>query len=171
LNRIGLVALMLFLLVPGPVAAQLYSFGEQVIGAKPNAKLAAAKIESKACESIASVRALAALPNARIVAPFDIGPTILLVTPHHVLASSHHRNEAAMHDHIEIFRSVPDKAKAIIKKHGITHIVACPGEAEMRNYSRKAPLGLWHQLSQNKVPAWLEPLADMGDGIKVWRVR
>ncbi len=170
-GRVGLVALMLFLLVPGPVVAQLYSAGERAFGAKPESDVAAAKTDAKLCEAVPSVSALSALPKARIVASFDMGPTILLTTPHQVLASSHHRNEAAMHDHIEIFRSAPDKARNIISRRGITHIVACPSEAEMRFYVRKDPGGLWDGLSKGKVPAWLEPLPDIGDGIKVWRVR
>ncbi len=170
-GRVGLVALMLFLLVPGPVVAQLYSAGERVLGPKPQPGLAAAKADSKTCESVASVASLAALPNARIVAPFDMGPTILLATPHQVLASSHHRNEAAMHDHIAIFRSAPETSRELIAKRGITHIAVCPSEAEMRFYVRKDPGGLWDQLAKGEAPAWLEPRPDMGDGIKVWRVR
>lgn len=170
-GRVGLVALMLFLLVPGPVVAQLYSAGERVLGAKPKSDVAAAKADAKLCEAVPSVSALSALPKARIVAPFDMGPTILLTTPHQVLASSHHRNEAAMHDHIEIFRSAPEKARNIITKRGITHVVVCPSEAEMRYYVRKDPGGLWDRLSKGEVPAWLEPLPDIGDGIRVWRVR
>ena len=76
-----------------------------------------------------------------------------------------------MHDNIEIFRSAPDKARAIITKRGITYIAACPNEAELSFFVRKDPGGLWDQLSKGNVPAWLEPLPDMGKGIKVWRVR
>ncbi len=169
--RVGLVALMLFLLVPGPVVAQLYSTGERAFGAGAKPDVTAAKADSKLCEAVPSVAALSALSGANIVAPFDMGPTILLVTPHKVLASSHHRNEAAMHDHIAIFRSAPDRARNIITKRGITHIAVCPSEAEMRNYARKDPKGLWSELASGTAPAWLEPLPDMGDGIKVWRVR
>ncbi len=170
-GRVGLVALMLFLLVPGPVVAQLYSAGERAFRAKPESDVTTAKTDARLCEAVPSVSALSALPKARIVASFDMGPTILLATPHQVLASSHHRNEAAMHDHIEIFRSAPDEARNIISKRGITHIVACPSEAELRYYQRKDPGGLWNKLSKGDVPAWLEPLPDMGEGIKVWRVR
>ena len=169
-GRVGLVALMLFLLVPGPAIAQLYSAGERAFGPTPKPDTGA-KANAKTCEAVTSVSALTALPKGRLVAPFDMGPAILLTTPHQVLASSHHRNEAAMHDHIEIFRSTPDTARTSIAKRGITHIVACPSEAEMRFYVRKDPGGLWDRLSIGDVPAWLEPLPDMGDGIKVWRVR
>jgi hypothetical protein len=170
-QRVGLVALMLFLMVPGPVIAQLYSAGERVLAKPSDPDQGNAEDSTEICQSTASVAALAALPNARFVAPFDMGPTILLTTPHQVLASSHHRNKAAMRDHIQIFRLAPDAARNIIKRRGITHIVVCPDEGELSFYVRKDPGGLWARLSKGAVPAWLEPLPDMGDGIKVWRVR
>ncbi|MEP7348334.1 MAG: hypothetical protein ABI668_00095 [Sphingorhabdus sp.] len=170
-QRVRLVALMLFLLVPGAVVGQLYSAGSFIIGQKPDVADPARRATADRCEAPPSVAALGTLPKARFVAPFDMGPTILLATQHQVLASSHHRNVQGMHDHIAIFRSSPDTAHAIIMKRGITHIAACPGEAELGFYARKDPAGLWAQLSNGKMPAWLEPLPDMGDGIKVWRVR
>lgn len=170
-NRVGLVALMLLLLVPGHLLAQLYSTGERAFGPAPKLTSVTAEANSKKCEAVPSVSALNALPNGHFVAPFDMGPTILLTTPHQVLASSHHRNASAMHDHIEIFRSVPNKARDIVTKRGITYIATCPSEAEMQLYARKNPGGLWDRLSRGDAPAWLEPLPDMGEGIKVWRVR
>ncbi len=170
-RRIALVALMLFLLVPGPVVGQLYATGERLVGPKSDPEKQRVKTAANVCEGPLSVAALSALPRARFVAPFDMGPTILLTTPHEVLASSHHRNRVGMRDHIEIFRSPPGQARALIEKRGITHVVACPGEAEMLYYVRKDPGGLWGELSKGNVPLWLEPLSDMGEGIKVWRVR
>jgi hypothetical protein len=96
---------------------------------------------------------------------------ILLTTPHQVLASSHHRNEKAMHDHIEIFRSAPDTSRTFITKNGITHIAACADEAEMTGYVKTDPKGLWATLSKGQTPDWLEKMPDAGNGILVWRVK
>jgi len=117
------------------------------------------------------VASLAALENARIVAPFDIGPAILLTTDHSVLASSHHRNNAGMRDQIEIFRSSPEQAEKIIRKRGITHIAICPGEAEMRQYQLSNPNGLWAQIETGKIPVWLRPIEARGKGIQLWEIR
>ena len=76
-----------------------------------------------------------------------------------------------MHDHIEIWRSYPAKSLALIKKHNIQYIAACPSEAEMEFYVDNNPKGLWSLLSTNAAPAWVEAMPDMGKGIKVWRVR
>lgn len=169
-QRIGLVALMLALIIPGPIAIQLYNSGEQLV-TKPDPKEAVKEANVDKCESVESVGKLAQLKNARFIAPFDMTPAILLTTPNMVLASSHHRNRQGMHDHIEIFRSAPDASHALLAKHGITHLAACPGEDELQFYVDKDPNGLWAQIEKGHAPAWLTPLPDMGKGIKVWQVR
>jgi hypothetical protein len=120
---------------------------------------------------VQSVKALAALPKGNIVAPFDIGPAILLTTGHKVLASSHHRNASGMRDQIDIFRLPPEQAKAIIKRRGISYIVACPGEGELENYAEKNPAGLWGQMAKGSVPDWLEDRGTLVKGLRVWRIR
>ena len=169
-HRIALVALMLFLLVPGALVAQTVSVFEGVFSTPKNAVDIASDAATEKCESVRSVAKLAELPRGNFVAPFDIGPTILLTTTHKVLASSHHRNAQGMHDHIEIFRSAPDAAHAFIKAHAINYIAACPSEAEMEFYTENSPTGLWSLLKQGKAPPWLEPIPDMGKGMKIWRV-
>jgi hypothetical protein len=123
------------------------------------------------CESLPSIKALTALPIGNIVAPFDIGPAILLTSQHKILASGHHRNSQGMRDQIDIFRLPPMQARTIIARHAITYIVACSGASELRNYVRKNPSGLWAQLDNGKTPDWLEYRGQLGRGMKVWRVR
>jgi hypothetical protein len=166
-RRVGLVALMLVILVPGAAISSLV----RAIPAATNKNDARAETRNDACESAKSVRALSVLAKGHFIAPFDMGPMILAQTPHMVLASSHHRNEKAMHDHIEIFRSAPEDAHRVMKARSIDYLAACPEEAELGFYAKKDPAGLWAQISKNRVPDWLEPLPDVGKGIKVWRVR
>jgi hypothetical protein len=166
-HRIGLVAAMLILLVPGAAVSS-------VIRAIPNASEKSGNRITTAndlCQSALSVRALSALPRGTFIAPFDMGPTILAQTSHKVLASSHHRNEKAMHDHIEIFRSEPATARGLMQARGIDYLALCPNEAELGFYAKKDPAGLWAQIQSKRTFEWLEPLPDRGEGIKVWRVR
>lgn len=166
-KRVGLVALMLVLLVPGAVVSSLFG----AMPAKSGQGKAGAVATNEQCQSALSVRQLAALPNGTFVAPFDMGPTILAQTSHSVLASSHHRNEQAMRDHIQIFRSAPDDSRLLMTARGIDYIAACTQEAELGFYAKRDPNGLWAQIKAGKVPGWLEPLPDAGEGIKVWRAR
>ena len=166
-RRVGLVAAILVLIVPGATVSGVLRAlpkGSQTI--EGNTVTA-----NDTCQSALSVRALSALPKGDIVAPFDLGPMILAQTRHSVLASSHHRNEKGMHDHIEIFRSAPPSSYRLMKARGVDYLVVCPKEAELGFYAKKDPNGLWAQIASRNTPGWLEPLPDMGDGVKVWRVR
>jgi hypothetical protein len=170
LHRVSLVAAMLFLSVPGAFIVQIYTAFDTAFAQEPTAKEKRELAADQKCSSIPSIAALSHIPSARFLAPFDLGPAILMATPHKVLASSHHRNEKAMHDQIEIWRSDPEKSRLFINKHGIQYIAACPFGNEMAFFARKHPAGLWGLLAKGKPPLWLEPMPDMGKGIKVWRV-
>jgi hypothetical protein len=167
-RRILLIMLMLSLAVPGAIAGPLV---RKLTSATVDNVTGRRETHSEKCESVASVKKLSLLPDSSIIAPFDMGPAILLNTRHRVLASSHHRNEAGMRDQILIFRSTPEKAKALMLKRGITHIAVCPDEAELGLYAKKDPNGLWAALANAKVPDWLENEGVYGDGIMVWHVK
>ena len=167
LRRVLCVVGMLLLVVPGSWAS---TFIDNL--PKPRTqKNGQSKTSSAACESAQSVAALGTLPRGQFLAPFDMAPMILARTPHSVLASSHHRNERAMHDHIQIFRSSPDAAHQLLKKRSIDYVAVCIDEEELANYAQRDPKGLWAQMATDRVPDWLMPLPVMGKGIKVWRVR
>jgi hypothetical protein len=163
LIALGSVCLLISGVMAGAIAAQ---FSPQ-----PDRAEVKATAKSELCESVASTKALAALPRADIVAPFDMSPAILMTTKHSVLASSHHRNAKGMRDQIDIFRLPPDQSRAIIMRRGIDYIVTCPGEGEMANYAAKNPDGLWAGLAKGDVPDWLEYRGKMGKGLMVWAVK
>jgi hypothetical protein len=166
-RRLLLALAALLLLTSGMVAGAIAgSFGPKVDKAE-----AKAMANADACENVQSVKALAALPRGNIVAPFDIGPAILLTTQHKVLASSHHRNAQGMRDHIDIFRLPSEQARAIIQRRQINYIIACPGEGELENYADKNPDGLWGEMSKGQEPNWLEDRGKVGKGLRVWAVR
>ena len=168
-RRIGLIAAILVLLVPGAVISSLVKALPD--GGNVSTTKAKTKAADVLCQSALSIRSLGSLPKGNFLSTFDMGPTILAQTPHSVLASSHHRNEQAMHDHIQIFRSSPDAAHQLLKARGINYLALCAAETELAIYARKDPGGLWAQMAKGKIPAWLEPLGSRGEGIKVWRVR
>ncbi len=173
-RRVGLVALMILLLMPGAIIAHGATLLSPSLRADAKKELEqkqkASQRPLESCDSIPAVQALSALGEARLVAPFDIGPAILLTTSHHVLASSHHRNEAGMRDHIDIYRLPEAQARQIALRRGITHIVGCLEEPEMQGYVKGDPQGLWAQLAKGDAPGWLQPVPVNGTGLKVWRV-
>jgi hypothetical protein len=166
-KRIGLIASILALIVPGAIASAV---GKNIFP-QETVQVAKAKKTNEKCMETSSVAALNALPTGNFIAPFDMGPAILLTTKHSVLASSHHRNERAMHDHIAIFKSDPATAWQYLKAHQISYIAVCPKEAEMEYYQKRDPKGLWAILASGNWPGYITPMPDMGDGVKIWRVR
>ena len=164
LLRLSLVPGAIALLASGIIAGAVVASVQSRTSEKPVAYTAS-------CESITSVASLAQLPKANIVAPLNMGPAILMTTKHSVLASNYHRNQSALRDQIDLFRLPPEKAKLIIDRRAITHLVSCLGEAEMAQYLKRAPDGLWALIDAGKAPSWLEYQGTMGSGLKVWRVR
>ena len=166
-RRIAYVAFILLLMVPSAGV-------NAILDLRPEKKTAQERrtgTSLASCESARSVSALDALPKGQFVVPFDMAPMILARTKHSVLASSHHRNERAMHDHIQIFRSVPDDSHQLMRIRKINYLAVCVDEEELANYKRTDPKGLWALMAKGDVPAWLEPLPVIGKGIRVWRVR
>jgi hypothetical protein len=125
LSRILATAAVVFLIMPGPLAIALFN------GVSGEDQKTEANLETAACENDDSLARLNALPRSNILAPFDFGPRILLLTPHNVLATSHHRNDQAMADQIRIFTSAPDVARGLLEAHNIRYIVACEAEPEL----------------------------------------
>ncbi|WP_397574372.1 hypothetical protein [Sphingorhabdus sp.] len=166
-HRIFYVAVMVFLMAPGSYAYVVLNVLPQLTSAddaRSDAKL-------MSCESAQSVATLSDLPRGQFLVPLNMAPMVLVQTAHSVLASGHHRNQKAMHDHIEILRSRPDVAKQLIAARGINYVALCPDDGGLDYYARKHPKGLWGQIAKGHVPDWLEPLPAKGKGIRVWRVR
>ena len=163
-SRILATAAVVFLIMPGPLAMALFdrisAEGQQTKDAPVEA----------VCNGDASLAGLNGLPRSNLVAPFDFGPRILLLTPHSVLATSHHRNDKAMADQIQIFTSEPEAARRILEAHDIGYIVACDEEAELDIYARKHPAGLWGQLSEGRRPEWLKPVHLRDSNLTIWSV-
>ncbi len=176
-QRMGILILVVILIMPssliGPLVGAVYPDRDSRESRTKSSESTESKDDSQsdACESVASIRKLSLLPDSNIIAPFDMGPAILMTTRHSVLASSHHRNGEGMKDQIAIFRSSPEKARLLLAKHRITRIAVCTNEAEMGHYEGKDPKGLWAGLAKAQVPNWLENEGVYGNGIIVWRVK
>ncbi len=153
----------LALAVPGlPVAALVKAPAPSVAGAG----------STRQCVDVRELRLLRSLPRSTVAAPLDIGPAILVHTPHRIIASGHHRNAAAMRDVIEIFTRAPAGARSILQRHGAHFLVVCPDLIEPQLYAERNPRGLWAELDAGRTPSWLVPVAWPGESrLQVWRIR
>lgn len=163
LRRLGRMVFLVVLLVPG-VAIGLA--GEAVM--RQPARPSSAAL----CKLPKALPALGRVPTTIILSGLDLGPAILVNTPHTVVATAHHRASDAMRDLLVAFLGPDHGARAIMARRGATMVVICPTDGEAQLYSRLAPDGFMAHLIAGKAPAWLEPmpLAASG-GIRMWRVR
>lgn len=142
---------------------------EQPSSANSMADRAAPRVR---CASSAGMAELNKLQPALILAPIDIGPAILVATPHSIMAAGYHRNDLAMKNVILAFRAKPDEARKFIEQRRIGIIAYCPGLPEVERYRLETPQGLMAHLERNETPSWLVrvPVSGASD-LRVWRVK
>ena len=123
------------------------------------------------CEMREHAPVLNVLEPGTLFAPLDIGPSLLLKTHHSVVASGHHRAQAAMRDAIIAFTSEPALARPIISQRQADYVVVCVDLIEASNMAVEGgPQSLMYKLIVNDAPNWLEPV-DVGgpDELRVWK--
>lgn len=124
------------------------------------------------CPTPADLAVLARQAPGLVLSGIDIGPMLLVATPHGVVATGHHRNHVAMNRVIGTFAATPAAAEAIVAAARADYLFICPGQPEMENVARDFPAGLSAELAAGRVPDWLEPVAlPSGSAARLYRVR
>ncbi len=124
------------------------------------------------CATLPSLRPIALLPKATILTMVDLGPRLITVTHHDAIAGPYHRNGEAILDLHHAWRGAPEAALAVARKHGATLILICPNSSESTIYRSENPKGFYTQLSDGKVPSWLEAIPlPAGSPYKLWRIK
>ena len=117
------------------------------------------------------MKPIAALPRATILTFIDLGPRLIAVTHHDAVAAPYHRAGDAILDVQHAFRAVdPEVAHEVMRRHGASLLLLCPGMSESTVYASEDPKGFYVQLAHRQVPAWLAPVALPADSpFKLWR--
>jgi hypothetical protein len=165
--RLSMTIASLAIIAPG----QALALGNRLAAAKASAS-APGEARPQRCIDRGDVEALRSLPAGDIAAPLDIGPSIIVLTQHRIIASAHHRNDKAMRDTIQIFLSEPTAARALMARRSVDYVVVCPGLPETNLYRMQNSRGLWAELDGGRTPQWLEPVRLPGvKRLLVWRVK
>lgn len=168
LRRLAAGLTVILVLLPGfPTAVA----GALIVGnAVQTGKMS--KVSDSNCRLSENVHRLNRLPAGTIFAPLDIGPALIDLSHHSVVATGHHRGAPAMRDVIVAFTSPANEAQQLIRTHGARYVVMCADLAEPLMFIDEAPGGLAADLFEGRAPDWLEPI-DVGAPtlLKVWRVR
>jgi hypothetical protein len=124
------------------------------------------------CPTLPALRPIARLPAATILTFVDLGPRLITVTHHSALAGPYHRNGPAIIAIHHAFRSAdPAVAHAVMRRHGATLLLICPGMSESTIYASEAKKGFYMQLTRGHVPAWLAPVPlPKGSPYRLWRL-
>ncbi|MEH3108406.1 MAG: AcrB/AcrD/AcrF family protein [Sphingomonas fennica] len=123
------------------------------------------------CPSLPALRPIARLPKAVVLTFVDLGPRLITVTHHDAIAGPYHRNAAAILDiHRAFRRTDPAVAHDVMRRHGATLLLICPGMSEMTLYATQDPKGFYMQLQRGRVPAWLAPVPlPASSPFRLWR--
>jgi hypothetical protein len=115
---------------------------------------------NRKCPTLPALAPIARLPAATILTLVDMGPRLITVTHHSAIAGPYHRNGDAILDVQHSFRSKdPAVAHEVMRRHGATLLLLCPGMSETTIYATQNPDGFYRQLVKGEVPNWLQPVA------------
>ena len=124
------------------------------------------------CSTPQGLAAVGRQPPGLVMTFVDMGPRLVTLTDHNAITGPYHRNSAAILDVMHFFRGDEPGARAIADRRRIDYVLICPNMSESTIYRADAPNGFYSQLSQNKVPGWLDPVQLPADSpFRMWRVR
>ena len=126
---------------------------------------------NRRCPTLPALKPIAALPPQTILTLVDLGPRLIAVTRHSVIAGPYHRAGSDILDVQQSFRA-PDSsvAREVMRRHGASLLLLCPGLSETTVYASENPKGFYMQLAAGHAPAWLAPMPlPPGSPFRLWR--
>jgi hypothetical protein len=141
--------------------------GKQMDNAR--AETEAAK-DKPSCSSRETISPLADLPPGLVVAPTDVGVSILRFTESRILSAPYHRNQGGMLTEMHIGLAPPRDAEAFLRGTGVSILAFCADNPQTRQIAKIKPDGLYAQLEKGNVPAYLQALpTPAGSPIRLFR--
>ncbi|WP_243395615.1 AcrB/AcrD/AcrF family protein [Sphingomonas oleivorans] len=161
-------AVALFVALSGSVADLVV----RAIPAQPASKSRRViNLANRRCPTLPALRPIARMPATTILTFVDFGPRLIAVTHHSAIAGPYHRNQQAILDVQHSFRAKsPEVAHEVMRRHGATLLLLCPGMSESTLYASQNRDGFYMQLQRGQVPGWLEavPLPEKSP-FKLWK--
>jgi hypothetical protein len=171
-SRMALRIVALPLIAPslvGGYADRLLSASSETMSPSEAAEEDAFLLLARKCHTGRFIHELDRLPPSQLMVGLDVSPAILQFTRHKVIATGHHRNQAAMRDVIRAYVGQPEVMRDVLRTRDVDYLVACKGSFELRIYSENAPEGFWARLDRGETFPWLVSQNDIGP-YHVWRV-
>ncbi len=161
------------LVSPVPATAAIVGLASLAAGPQGAASpVAASPAETGAkCSDHASFGRLRRLPPGLVLADPDLGPFILVETPHAVLAGPYHRLVPGLTETFQLFSEPLDKARGDMAARNIAYVVGCPDEANKADHAMIGSGGLLGALDRRMPPAWLKALSRPDERLQVYAVQ
>jgi hypothetical protein len=118
------------------------------------------------CFLSGNVRKLAELPPGLVAADIDLGPYIVALSPHRVVAAPYHRLDKGILANDAILHGTPDQAMPHLRGLGVSYVALCANLAV-----RRGDNSLRGRLLGGEPPQQLRELdLPQGTPIRVWKV-
>jgi hypothetical protein len=124
--------------------------------------------ETDGCDVGTAAQALNAPSLAKngpllIAAPIQLGPPILLVTPHQVLAAPYHRNTEGLRDIRRLLYSDEKSALEVVRRRGVDLILVCESAPRVIPEAAAGSTLFYDRLLSGQTPDWLAPVPFDGE--------
>jgi hypothetical protein len=121
----------------------------------------------RACFQTAVVRRLAALPAGLVAADIDLGPYIVALSPHRIVAAPYHRLAQGILANHAIFDGSPEGAQRRLAALGVDYVALCADRSEPANGAMPT---LRERLLAGERFGFLRPIdVATGGAMGVWR--
>jgi hypothetical protein len=124
------------------------------------------------CFRSTNVRRLATLPPGLVAGDVDLGPYIVALSPHRVVAAPYHRLEQGILANHAIMDGTPEQALRTIETLGVTYVALCaerPGGGSPKLDTQASSLRA-RLLDGNRLPFLRELNLPTDTAIRVWKV-
>lgn len=120
-----------------------------------------------ACEDPTYVSALAALPKGIVLNQVDLGPNVLLHTPHSIVVAGYHRAVSGIIAGVDAFNGGEADLRRVANQFHVDYLVVCPA---WFHASDGASRPFVQEFAEGRRVSWLRPLALDAGPLKAWEV-
>jgi len=123
------------------------------------------------CLSMWAMHDLDQQPKGLVMTFVDLGPRVITLTRHDVIAGPYHRNQAQIVDVMNFWRGSEEQAHALATKYHPAYVLSCPHSSGANYFSAEAPDGFYEDLQRGLVPKWMAPIElPPSSPFKMWKV-
>ena len=131
----------------------------------PAAEPTGGNVSAKRCDDPQVLQTLSSIPPGLVLSQIDLGPGLLLHTPHSIIAAGYHRAPQGIAAAIEAFGGGEADARRVAEEFSADYLVVCP-----RWLSSGANPSFARALAEGRGVPWLQPLDRVALPLKAWRI-